>query len=162
MNKGAALVGGVGLGAVLMYFFDPDRGKSRRALCRNKVEAAGNKVGDYAGKMSRDVRNRAYGIVAETKSMFAHEDIPDETLVDRVRSKLGRHTTDLGAIDVQATNGVIILSGRVPRSEELAILKAAEGVRGVGKVENQLRLLPDNTDAPDAPQLQGTPQPVGA
>ena len=52
MNKGVALVGGVGLGAALMYIFDPDRGKRRRALIRDKVEAAGNKANDLAGKMS--------------------------------------------------------------------------------------------------------------
>ncbi|PYS66770.1 MAG: hypothetical protein DMF73_20920 [Acidobacteria bacterium] len=70
MNKGVALVGGVGLGAALMYIFDPDRGKRRRALIRDKVEAAGNKIGDKAEKMGRDLSNRAYGVVAETKSIF--------------------------------------------------------------------------------------------
>jgi osmotically-inducible protein OsmY len=159
MNKGVALVGGVGLGAVLMYFFDPDRGKRRRAVCRDKIESAGNKVGDYAGKMSHDVRNRAYGIMAETKSLFAHEEVPDETLVDRVRSKFGRHSIDAGAIDVQATHGVVILSGSVPASEEHGILKAARRVRGVSKVESQLRVLPDKAKAPE---LQGTPQPLSA
>ena len=36
MNKGVALIGGVGLGAALMYIFDPDRGGRRRALIRDK------------------------------------------------------------------------------------------------------------------------------
>ena len=83
MKKGAALVGGVGLGAALMYFFDPDRGKRRRALVRDKFEAAGNKASCYAGKMGRDIRNRAYGMASETKSLFRHEDVTDEVLVDR-------------------------------------------------------------------------------
>src|SRR5437867_6971449 len=100
MNKGAALVGGVGLGAALMYLFDPDRGKRRRALIRDKVEAAGNKATCYAGKMKRDIRNRAYGVVAETKSVFKQEDVTDDVLVDRVRSKLGRHPVHIGAIGV--------------------------------------------------------------
>src|SRR5881227_3819370 len=88
MNKGVALVGGVGLGAALMYIFDPDRGKRRRALIRDKVEAAGNKIGDKAEKMGRDLSNRAYGVVAETKSIFQHEEVTDDLLVDRVRSRL--------------------------------------------------------------------------
>jgi len=159
MNKGAALVGGVGLGAVLMYFFDPDRGKRRRALCRDKVEAAGNKVGSYAEKMSREVSNRASGIVAETKSLFAHEEVPDETLVERVRSKLGHHPIDSGAVDIQATKGAVILSGSVTASESLKLLKAARRVRGVSRVENQLRVLPDKANTPE---LQASPQPVGA
>jgi len=61
MNNKTAIVGAVGLGAALMYFFDPDRGKRRRALVRDKVESAGNKASEYAEKMGRDVRNRAYG-----------------------------------------------------------------------------------------------------
>jgi osmotically-inducible protein OsmY len=159
MNKGVALVGGVVLGAVLMYFFDPDRGKRRRELCRDKVEEAGNKVGGYADKVSRDVRNRASEIVADTKSLFAHEDLTDEDLVDRVRSKLGHHPIDSDAVDIQATKGAVILSGSVTASESLKLLKAARRVRGVSRVENQLRVLPDKANAPD---LQASPQPVGA
>ena len=159
MNKGVALVGGVGLGAALMYFFDPDRGGRRRALVRDKVGAAGNKVGCYAEKMSHDIRNRAYGVVAETKSFLTHEDVPDETLVDRVRSKLGHYDVSLGAVEVQATNGTVILSGTIPASEELKILKAVRRARGVKRVESQLRLRPDEGSAPD---LQAAPQPLGA
>src|SRR5437588_2687264 len=99
MNKGVAIVGGLGLGAALMYVFDPDRGTRRRALIRDKVEAAGNKVSDAAGKMGRDLSNRAYGVVAETKSIFRHNDVTDEVLVDRVRSRLGRIPVHLGAFD---------------------------------------------------------------
>lgn len=51
MNKAVALIGGAGLGAALMYIFDPDRGKRRRAVIRDKVEAAGNKLSDTADKM---------------------------------------------------------------------------------------------------------------
>jgi osmotically-inducible protein OsmY len=159
MNKGVALVGGVGLGAALMYFFDPDRGKRRRALARDKVEAAGNKVGCYAEKMSHDIRNRAYGVVAETKSFLSHEDVTDETLVDRVRSKLGHYQVSLDAIEVQATKGAVILSGTIPASEELKILKAARRARGVKRVESHLRLRPDEGSTPG---LQAVSQPLGA
>ena len=67
MNKGLAVVGSAGLGAALMYIFDPDRGKRRRALIRDKVEAAGNKLSDKVEKIGRDISNRAYGVVAERK-----------------------------------------------------------------------------------------------
>ena len=159
MNKGAALVGGVGIGAALMYFFDPDRGKRRRGQVRDKVEAAGNKVGDYAGKMSRDIRNRAYGIAAETKSLFTHDDATDEVLVDRVRSKLGRYSIHPGPIEVQATSGTVILSGAISADELPKVLSAARLVRGVTRVENQLRVLPKEGNSPD---LQGAPLSLGA
>src|SRR5690242_11111828 len=108
MNKKAALVG-VGVGAALMYFFDPDRGRRRRALVRDKVDAAANKTADYAGKFQRDLRNKAYGMVAETKSIFRTGQVPDDVLVDRVRSKLGRYPVHMGAVEVRADNGIVKL-----------------------------------------------------
>ena len=154
MNKKLALVGGVGLGAALMYLFDPDRGRRRRALIRDKAEGAANKAGDYAGKMSRDLRNRAYGVVAETKSIFQHEEITDDVLVDRVRAKLGHYSTHVGAIDVSAVSGAIILNGRVLAKEVPDVLRAVRSVRGVKRVENQLVMLPEEGSVPS---WQGTP-----
>ena len=159
MKKGAALVGGVGLGAALMYFFDPDRGKRRRALVRDKFEAAGNKASCYAGKMGRDIRNRAYGMASETKSLFRHEDVTDEVLVDRVRARLGRYPVHIGSIDVGAHNGVVTLSGPILAREEPQVLRATRFVRGVKEVNNQLAV---HADAGNIPALQGTPQPLGA
>jgi hypothetical protein len=37
MKRGLALMSAAGAGAGLMYLFDPDRGKRRRALLRNKA-----------------------------------------------------------------------------------------------------------------------------
>ncbi len=55
MNKAFVLLGGIGVGAGLMYVFDPDRGGRRRALMRDKVESAANQATDYAERMSRDI-----------------------------------------------------------------------------------------------------------
>ena len=74
MNKKIALVGGLGLGAALMYLFDPDRGARRREVIREKAEGAANKAGEYAEKMSRDIRDRASEVVAEAKSIFKGTD----------------------------------------------------------------------------------------
>lgn len=159
MNNKAALVGGIGLGAALMYFFDPDRGRRRRALIRDKCEAAANKTGDYAGKISRDMRNRAYGVVAETKSIFQHQEVSDDVLVDRVRSKLGRHPVHVGAIVVTAQDGVVTLRGPILEKEVPRTLRAARFVRGVKSVDNQLEV---HAEGDNVPSLQGTPAPLGA
>lgn len=70
MNKKIALIGGLGLGAALMYLLDPDRGERRRAVIREKAEGAANKAGEYAEKMSQDIRDRASEVVAEAKAIF--------------------------------------------------------------------------------------------
>ena len=157
MNKGVALVGGVGLGAALMYIFDPDRGGRRRALLRDKFAAAGNKANDLAGKMSHDVRNRAYGLAAETKSLFKHEEITDDVLADRVRSKLGRYRVHIDALDVNANAGTVTLRGQIPADELVKVLRAVRLVRGVKEIENQFEIQTTQTNAPS---LQAQPTPL--
>ena len=159
MNKGIALVGGLGLGAALMYIFDPDRGKRRRALIRDKVEAAGNTLTDTAEKMQRDLRNRAYGVVAEAKSIFRHDEVTDDVLVDRVRSRLGRVPVHIGGFDIGANDGVVTLRGQILADELPRVLRAARFVRGVKKIDNQFEV---NERDVNVPALQGEPQPLGA
>ena len=159
MNKGVALVGGLGLGAALMYIFDPDRGKRWRALIRDKVEAAGTKLSDTADKMQRDLRNRAYGVVAEAKSIFRHDEVTDDVLVDRVRSRLGRIPVHIGAFDVTAREGVVTLRGQILADELPRVLRAARFVRGVKEIDNQFEV---HERAASVPALQGQPQPLGA
>jgi len=169
MNKGVAVVGAVGLGAALMYFFDPDRGRRRRALIRDKVEAAGNTLSDKADKLGRDISNRASGMVAEAKSILRHEDVSDDVLVDRVRSRLGRMPVDMGVLDVSAENGVVTLKGRILESELPRVLRAAKFVRGVKAISNQFETHREPSDVPaiqgklepseplDLPALEGSP-----
>ena len=66
-------LGGVALGAGLMFILDPDRGRRRRAVARDKVTSAVNKTGEVIGKKSRDLKNRAQGVVAEASSLFHGE-----------------------------------------------------------------------------------------
>lgn len=64
----ATLLCGVAAGAALMYFLDPDRGRRRRALLRDKAVGLSNDLGEAATGTARDLRNRAQGLVAETGS----------------------------------------------------------------------------------------------
>ncbi len=159
MRKGVALVGGLGLGAALMYVFDPDRGKGRRALIRDKVDSAAHKFGDAAEKMGRDIGNRAQGVVAETKSLFRFEEVPDDVLVQRVRSRLGRLPVQIGALEVTAHDGIVTLRGEILADEVPRVMRAARFVRGVKAADNHLTVqaAPDNV-----PALQSQQQPLGA
>src|SRR5688500_1210728 len=105
------MLSGAGLGAALMYAFDPDRGKRRRALVKDKLVSASDKAVDAASATARDLRNRAQGLYASVAS--STEDTSDEVLVARVRSKMGRVVSHPSAIEVTSDQGRIALSGPI-------------------------------------------------
>ena len=57
------------LGAALMYIFDPQQGRRRRALVRDQFVHAGHQIGDAASGVAQDLSNRAYGLYAETRGL---------------------------------------------------------------------------------------------
>ena len=73
----AAWLGGFAAGALVMYVFDPDRGRRRRALARDKAIHAARVASDTIGARSRDLSNRARGVVAETRSALEHASRPE-------------------------------------------------------------------------------------
>ena len=77
MNKALTFGAGLGLGTGLMYLLDPDRGKRRRALLRDKGIWAARKTGECWDVTTRDLRNRTEGIVADIQSRFSSEPVED-------------------------------------------------------------------------------------
>jgi hypothetical protein len=73
-----AFLAGVGTGAALMYFLDPDRGGRRRALIRDKAVGLTNDARQAINAASEDLSNRAYGVYAETSKAVTGKPI-DET-----------------------------------------------------------------------------------
>jgi BON domain len=152
MNKVLKVVSAVGLGAGLMYVFDPDRGKRRRALLHNKAEHATRIAADVAGKTRRDVRNHLLGAFAEIESLFRTREISDDVLEARVRSKLGRVVSHPHAIEVKMDKGIVTLSGPVLADELHPLLDAVAAVSGVKSIENWLEV---HEHAGEIPALQG-------
>jgi hypothetical protein len=58
---------GLGTGAALMYFLDPDRGRRRRALVRDQAVSLTNDARETIEGTAQDLSNRAYGVYAETR-----------------------------------------------------------------------------------------------
>ncbi len=152
MNKGLLLIGGMGLGAGLMYLFDPDRGNRRRALIRDQVISALSQTDDVIGKTSRDLSNRAYGLMAEARSLLTSEEVPDEVLVERVRAKMGRYVSHPHAIGVTASQGRVTLSGPILKDKVDQLISAVSSVRSVKGVENRLEV---HEHRDHMPALQG-------
>jgi hypothetical protein len=153
MNLTAIGIGtGVGFGAAMMYLFDRDMGKRRRALLRDKAVRAGKDSASFARKGARDLAHRAKGAVYESKHLLSQEEVSDEVLVDRVRSALGRASQHPRSIEVTADNGVVIVRGPVLRQDQKRILSYVRNVRGVTEVQDE---LDPYDEAADVPGLQG-------
>lgn len=150
------LLASLGLGAGLMYFYDPRLGNRRRAVVRDKVNSVVNTVDDSIDVAMEDMRNRARGVLAELSARLSDQGAPDWILEERVRTNLGRITRHSRAVQVLADGGRIYLRGPALREDVEAIVKAAMRTRGVRGVENELQVF----DTPeDIPALQGTPSP---
>lgn len=146
------LITSLGLGAGLMYFFDPRLGNRRRALVRDKANSMVNRLDDSVDVAMEDMRNRTRGVLAEMSAKLTDQGAPDWILEERVRTNLGRLARHARGVEVQADGGHIYLSGPVLREDVDAIVKAAARTRGVHGVENELQVF-DNPE--DIPSLQG-------
>jgi osmotically-inducible protein OsmY len=138
MNKGLTFAAGLGIGTGLMYLLDPDRGRRRRALLRDKCALAARKTEEAFEGTARDLRNRTQGIVSELQSRFSAAPVDDGVLVDRVRSQLGHIVAHPGTIQVTAQNGKVTLSGPIRANEVDNLLSCVRHVNGVNEVVNNL------------------------
>lgn len=131
-------LGAAAAGAVSMYLLDPDHGRRRRAVMRDRVASGVSRLDDATSVASRDLRNRARGLAHEVRARFTREEVPDEILCERVRAQLGWAVTHPGAIEVTALSGRVTLSGAVLEREYVRLLRTVWGVRGVADVEDRL------------------------
>jgi hypothetical protein len=127
------LVSGMIIGATIMYVFDEHRGAKRRAFARDKLVRATHSLGRQAKKRGRDLVNRGIGAVAELGVDLRDRlrSLPDDQLVDRVRSQLGHVVSHSGLLNVQARNGVVTVSGPVLEPELERIRQRMGKIRGV-------------------------------
>jgi osmotically-inducible protein OsmY len=132
---------GLGLGVGLMYFLDPERGRRRRALIRDKVAHAAHAGNDAIGAFGRDISHRLAGVRARASGAFHGGPVDDSVLVERVRSRMGRVVSHPQAIEVDAADGCVRLRGSILQSELPGLMQTIARVRGVRSIDNNLRGL---------------------
>jgi osmotically-inducible protein OsmY len=123
------LLGLIGVGAALTYFFHPQQGVRRRAMVRGRLDEL------------------------LTRSQEGPKPQPDDvTLAHMVESELFRdQEVPKGQININAENGKIVLRGEVGQPEMIRDLEdRARSVQGVSEVENLLHL-----PGAEAPMHQG-------
>lgn len=135
-----SLVFGTVIGAGLMYFFDPEKGKRRQAEVRNQWNKFQNTTTSQAEAIAKDSLNRARGSAIETIQHFASDPVTDEILVARVRAELGHYVSQPGAVTVTADEGIVILQGTVSAQEVQPFVAKVRSMAGIRGVENQLKL----------------------
>ncbi len=146
-------IGGLALGAALMFLLDPRGGRRRRALIRDRLVRGDHQLSHTTDELSARFSNKMKGIAAETRKRFSSQDVDDSVLEARVRSSIGRVLSNPGAIAVLADVGSVTISGPVLASEVSDLLDCVKSVPGVHEVHSQLTVRP----APDGiPGLQGT------
>jgi hypothetical protein len=132
------LVEGLAIGALGMYFFDPNRGRSRRSEMRDRAKGRARRIQHTLGVMGRDFYNRARGKTYEVTHYASRNRVSDEVLAERIRSGLGRCVTHPGSIQVEATDGHVILRGDILGSEVEAAVHCAKRYSGSKKLQNEL------------------------
>ena len=151
MNTKDVLVG-AGIGAAVIFMLDPAAGGRRRALVRDKIVRASRVTREGLDSTARDMGNRARGIAAVTRGRLWNGEVSDDTLIERVRAKLGRASSHPRAIDVLANDGIITLRGPIVASELADVLAVTRSVRGVEDVINHLQ---PHESAVGVPSLYG-------
>ncbi len=157
INTTFCVLGGAGLGAGLMYLFDPDRGRRRRVMLRDQFTTAVHEAGDALDKGLRDMNNRVSGALIETVSLFTPDNVSDEVMTNRVRSALGRCSSYPHAIEVHAHEGHVLLSGDVLHKERDRIIHTVFHVKGVRTVND---IMTGHDQPGRVPDMQGRPRPL--
>lgn len=144
INRALAVMAGVG-GAAVAYFFDPDRGKARRAKVTDKIYSVTKRTGTRTEKKARYTAGRAEGLRHKLTGtpQKAGQEIDDKTLEEKVRSEIfqGLGEIDSGRVNVNAESGVIILRGQLNERDHIsALAERARNVMGVRDVVNLLHL----------------------
>jgi cell division septum initiation protein DivIVA len=107
---GFAVLSGIATGIAAMFFLDPEQGRRRRAMARDKLLKWANDAQRVIGGKTKDMRNRAVGAAHEARSAIASatealaediglggqdEELPDVTPEGEQTEELARAGTGL-------------------------------------------------------------------
>jgi gas vesicle protein len=152
LMKSTDLLVGAAIGAALALMLDPQSGRRRRALVRDRMVRASRKTRDGLDATARDLYHRTRGMAAVARGRLTERSIDDARLIERVRARLGRATSHPHAIDVEVEQGEVTLRGVILAREINNLLATVAVVRGVRNVINELE---PHDSAESIPSLQG-------
>jgi osmotically-inducible protein OsmY len=131
------------VGAALVYLFDPQNGRRRRALLRDRSAAIVRQGGRTTARAGRTAAAEAYGASQKVQHLKGGpKEYDDATLAQKVQSEIFRDAdAPKGQVDVNAENGIVVLRGEVERPELIdELVERTRKVQGVRDVQNLLHL----------------------
>jgi uncharacterized membrane protein len=148
------MVSGAALGAALMYFCDPARGRKRRARIVDLVIHARHVERTLVGKAVRDARHRARGVLERAAHALGSDPATgdDEILVERIRAALGRVASHPRAIEVRVDHDRILVLGEIFAHEAEPVLAAIRAYAGRRRLIDRMNR---HETAAESPALQG-------
>jgi hypothetical protein len=156
------LAAGAAVGAASAYYLDPESGKRRRHVTRDKVLKHARRGAAETRRKADYASGAAVGAVnARTPSPRDPEhDLNDPALANKVESEIFRDSeTPKGKVNVNAENGVVYLRGEVASpGESQALAEAARGVTGVTAVESLLHVEGEPARAKGGEAKQPSPR----
>ena len=132
-------LGGIAVGALVMYVADPSEGRRRRARLQDKMTHYSHQARRELGRTVRDTRNRLIGLQAEATRLISgrtSKPLDNHVLEARVRSRIARTLPQLEEIGVTADSGIVMLSGEISVDDEDQLIKLVQGIPGVAGVQH--------------------------
>ncbi len=153
------LMAGLAMGSGIMFLLDPQAGRRRRALVRDKSVRWSRATERTLRSSFRRMEGTRRGVAAGIRHFrTAGGEVDDRILEQRLRACIGRHSSHPRAIDVSVADGCVTLLGPVLAAEATVVLSCASKIRGVRAVDNRLQL---HEEPGNVPELQGRPHPHG-
>ena len=131
------------LGGALAYLFDPQSGRRRRALLRDRSAAFARRGGRKTAQAGRAAASEAYGVSQKVQHLKEEpKEYDDATLAQKVQSEIFRDAdVPKGQINVNAEDGIVVLRGEVERPELIdELVEKTRKVQGVRDVQNLMHL----------------------
>ena len=141
-ERSSAWLLAAGIGAGLMYLFDPQNGRRRRALLRDQTVHMRRLARDASRVTARDLAGRGAGMMALIARRLngAEQAASDSALTDRIRARLGRVVSHPHAVHVASRDGRVTVSGPILAVEAPRLLETIRSVAGVHAIDDRLQI----------------------
>jgi osmotically-inducible protein OsmY len=143
------VAGAIAAGAAGAYFLDPDNGKRRRHIARDRALALIRKPARTAVREAERRASYAQGVVKgavhDATTYGGDRDasrLNDPALAAKVESEVFRDPdSPKGAVSINVEGGVVYLRGELGSREDIeGLVAATKQVDGVGEVRSMLHL----------------------